>query len=308
MIPNKIKILMATGMLVMAQMSIGQRSLEILSVSGQFSPNNPVKDGPGSVDVVNGIVNLKIPVVFKNKKSIWYNDVTYLYSRLSCKGALDQQDALSLNPQGVILQTGLVQKLDEDHALQILLAPRIMSTGNWTQIQVQPGLIALFEKRYSSSLLMRYGALYNQDLFGPMLIPLVYLYYQKPGSPWSFEGLLPIKSKISYRFNQKFTAGFKHLGLVTSYPMGGDGQGSYLERKSIDLSLFGQYRIYKGFHVEFNAGYALNREYARYATDDQLDMRVAVAEFGEERTQLNPSFADGFFAGMRLIYLVDLED
>lgn len=281
-----------------------QRSLEVLSISGQYSPQNEIENSAGNTNVFNGMVSAKIPVVFKNKKTIWYNNFTYLYSQLSTSMAPDQPDVLSMNLQGMILQTGLVQKLDKKHAVQILLAPRLMNGGSWQNADFQPGVIALFEKRFNNALLMRYGALYNQDLFGPMLIPLVYLYYQKDNSPWSFEGLLPIKSKIRYRVNPDLSVGFKHLGLVTSYPLPDNQPKSYLERKSIDLSLFTQYRLYKNIHLELNGGYALNRDYAQYASEDQLDMRIAIAEIGEERSQLNPTFRDGLFFGMRFVYQV----
>ncbi len=299
----KYLLVLLTGLLWVQGLQ-AQRTLEILSISGQYSHNSQY-GGAGNPVIINGLINVKIPVVFQQGKTIWYNNISYLYAEVRNTPTPDPTAEPFRPLQGFIVQTGLVRQLDERHALQLLLAPRLMAGGNWSNADFQPGVIALFEKRHNPSLLMRYGVLYNQDLFGPMIIPLVYLYFQKGDSPWSIEGLLPINSKISYHFNPNISAGIKHFGLITSYPL---EEGGYVERSSVDLSLFSQFRIHKGFHLELNAGYALSRDFAQYADDDQLDARISVLKLGQERQRLNPEYGDGFYAGLKLLYLVEIDD
>ena len=67
-----------------------------------------------------------------------------------------------------------MKRFENGTGFQLLLAPRFMTdfedvnSKNW-----QFGGIALYEKRYHDKLLLRFGLLYNQEQFGPILTPLV---------------------------------------------------------------------------------------------------------------------------------------
>ncbi len=286
-----------------------QRSIDLLTLSGQIGPNNSYENHQGSADEITGLASLKIPIVFNQERSIWYSQLVYMYSGVNSTATFGDSIAAPINLHGIIVQTGWVQKLGDGRALQLLFAPRFMMDGKgFGERTFQLGGVALFEKEYSPRLLMRYGAMFNQDLFGPMLIPLVYLDWNIAGSQWNVKGLLPINLKIGYRFNDRFSAGLSHFGLVTSYPLqGADYQGDYMERKSIDLTLFGRYRLFGNFYLEGRAGYALARDYAQYDGDDKLDFRVAILEFGEERQRKNFSFEDGFIGTVRVVYNLAVE-
>ncbi len=286
-----------------------QQSIDLITVSGQFSPKVHYLEIPAKATETTGLVNIKLPVVFKNNKTIWYTDLTYNYS--SVNSSVNFGDSL-YNPiqlHGFILQTGWVQKFSRDRAIQLLLAPRLMSDfQNMDSRSLQLGAIGLFEKKFSDKLIMRFGAMYNQDLFSSMLVPLIYLDWQVGNSKWNVSGLVPIYAKIGYRFNERFTAGVAQFGLVTSYALGGEGHnGDYMERKSIDLTAFGRYRLKGNFHLEARVGYALSRDYAQYAGDDKMDFRITVISLGDDRLRKNQRFEDGLIANLRLVYNLPLD-
>ncbi len=304
-----LSVLLTFILLCIFQKSNAQQSIDIVTVSGQFSPQAPYIEVPGKASETTGLVNLKLPVVFKNKKTIWYTDLTYNYSSVSPSVNFSDSIYSPIQLHGFILQTGWVQKLDDTRAIQLLFAPRLMSDfNNMDSRSFQLGAIGLFEKKFSDRLLMRFGAMYNQDLFSSMLVPLIYLDWQVGNSKWNISGLVPIYAKIGYRFNDRFTAGVAQFGLVTSYALGGEGySGDYMERKSIDLTAFGRYRLAGNLHLEARVGYALARDYAQFAGDDKMDFRITVISIGDDRIRKNERFEDGLIANLRLVYNLPLE-
>ncbi len=285
-----------------------QQSIDLITVSGQFSPEVPYLEVPGKARETTGLVNLKLPVVFKNEKTIWYSDLTYNYSSVSSTANFGDSVFNPIQLHGFILQTGWVQKLSSDRAIQLLFAPRLMSDfQNMDGRSLQLGAVGLFEKKFSNKLLMRFGAMYNQDLFSSMLVPLIYLDWNVGNSKWNISGLVPIYAKIGYKFNDRFTAGIAQFGLVTSYALGGEGYaGDYMERKSIDLTAFGRYRLAGNLHLEARVGYALSRDYAQYDEDDKMDFRITVISIGDDRVRKNVRFEDGLIANLRLVYNLPL--
>ena len=47
--------------------------------------------------------------------------------------------------------------------------------------------------------------------------------------------------------------------------------GDYMERTSIDLGLFGRWKMFGNWHLEGRIGYALGRNYEQYAADEKID-------------------------------------
>ena len=197
---------------------------------------------------------------------------------------------------GFILQTGLVHKLNENNALLFLFVPRLMGDlEKVTSESFQFGGIAMFEKHFRETLTMRFGASFNQERFGPYVVPLVYLDW-KLSEKWKIKALLPVYTRVSYQANESLSVGFYQFGLITSYHLEHqDYAGNYMERSSIDLSLFARQRINGNIHLEARAGFALSREYAQYDGDEKIDFGLPLANFGDDRVQKNANFNDGPF-------------
>ncbi len=285
----------------------GQEMLDILTISGRFGfPQSYDSIYNGKAKEYGAMANLVAPIKLSDK-TIWYNSVNYIYFHVSNDEEMPKDIANPINLHGIILRTGLYQKFSRGRGIQVLFSPRLMSDfHNINSNHFQLGGMVLYEKKYSNKLKIGFGALYNQEYFGPYLTPLINLNWYL-SNRWSIVGLLPVYAKIKYKINDNFNAGISHFGLTTSYRLGdSEYNGDYIERKSIDETLFGRYRITDNIYIEGRFGYSFGRSYAQYETDQKVDLSIPLISFGDDRTQKNISFHDGWIANLRLIYSISI--
>ena len=287
----------------------GQESLDILTVSGRVGVPQSYDSIYESKASEYGLMLSLVAPIEVNERSIWYNSVNYFYWHVNNDEDTPPEIVNPIDIHGIILRTGLYQKFSEDRGLQIFLAPRFMSDFNNVDIDhFQMGALVMYEKKYREGLKMGFGAMYNQEFFGPYLVPLVNLDW-KISEKWSIVGLFPVYGKVKYQVNERFSAGWSHFGLITTYRLGGpEYQGDYIERKSIDESLFARYKLFGDIYVEGRIGYALGRSYAQYEADQKGDFSIPLVGFGDERVQKNVSFHDGVIASLRFVYSISLDD
>ena len=280
-----------------------QETIDLVTLSGRYGlPSSYDSIYNGKATEYGFLGSLVIPIEF-SEKSMWYSKVDYLYWHVSDNEKMPDDIANPINIHGIILRTGLIQKLSNGSSIQILIAPRLMSDfRNINGTHFQLGGIAMYEKIFSTKLTMGFGAMYNQECFGPYLVPLINLNW-KISEHWSITGLLPVYAKINYIINDWVTVGFSHFGLTTSYRLGdANYEGDYIERKSIDEALFGRFRIAKNIYIEARFGYSLGRSYKQFAEDQKVDFSIPLVSFGDDRVQENVSFHDGWIAVVRLVY------
>lgn len=285
-----------------------QTSLDIFTISGRFGPSQMAGEPTqGSNKEIGALVNLKIPVVL-NDRSIFYSELSYFNSHIESDQALGTDVANPLTIHGFILQTGLVQSINDHQKLQLLLVPRFMSDfENITSANWQWGGVFLFENRYSDKLMLRFGGMYNTEMFGPAFNPLLYIVWQITPK-WSISGMLPIFAKVNYQANENLSVGLSHFGLVTSYRLGNLAYaGDYIERTSIDITLFARQRITGNLFVEGRLGYALGRKYSQYTQDQKVDFRIMIFSFGDNRVLKNQLMKTGPIANLRLVYNLPID-
>ncbi len=288
--------------------SFGQETLDILTLTGRYGfPQSYDSIYKSKAKEYGALASLVAPIKM-NEKSIWYNSINYFYFHVGNDEDTPPEIMNPINVHGLILRTGLYQKFSKDRAIQIFLAPRLMSDFKNISIDhFQLGLMFLYEKKFREGLKISFGALYNREFFGPNLVPLVNLDWQI-SERWSVAGLFPIYGKVKYKVNEKLSAGMSHFGFVTTFRLGDPAyEGDYLERKSIDESLFARYQLFGNIFLEGRFGYALGRSYAQYEADQKVDFSIPLVSFGDNRTQKNISFHDGLIASIRFIYNVPID-
>lgn len=294
--------------LLSANTVCSQNSIDLFTISGRLglpSEYDPVL--PAKAKESGGLVNLKIPIVF-SEKTIWYSNFSYTWSRVTNGLTLPQEVANPIDLHGFVLQTGLVQRIDDKQAFQLLFVPRFMSdfvspAGDAWQF----GAIGLFENKYSKNLLMRFGLLYNQELSGPLLVPLVDIDW-KITPRWSITGLIPIYGKVNYELTERLTTGLSMFGLVTTYALSDPLYNTdYMERTSIDLTLFAKWNLTGNIFLEGRIGYALARNYNQYNKTKKVDLKISIFKIGDDRGDpINPVFRDGGIAELRFVYSLPL--
>lgn len=255
----------------------------------------------------SGIMASLVAPLELSEKSIWYSSLNYFYWSVNNDEAMPEDIFNPIRVHGFILRTGLYHRFEEGRALQVLLVPRLMTDfQNMDSDHMQWGGIVVYDKRYRENLSVGFGLMYNQEFFGPNLVPLINLDWNI-NVKWSLSGMFPIYGKLKYKFNERLDGGWSHFGLLTTYRLGGDQyQGDYLDRRSIDETLYARYRLFGDFFIEGRFGYALGRSYKQYAADQKVDLTLPLINIGDDRTARNVSFHDGFIGSLRLVYSIEL--
>lgn len=281
----------------------GQESIDLVTVSGRYGLPTAYHQIPGKATESSLLANAKLPLVFSDN-TIWFNNLTYTFSQVDHSPTEQGVSIPQTRLHGFILQTGLVQRLDEKRAVQLLFVPRFMSDLQTPGAEAwQFGAIGLYEHRFNENLRLRFGAMYNQEMSGPLLVPLIDVLWQL-NNRWSISGLLPIYGKVKYQASDRFSTGLAYFGLITSYalsePFAGD---TYMERTSIDFTIFGRWKAFGNLHVEGRVGYAIDRNYEQYHNSENIDLRVSILKIGDNRSEpANVTFRDGPIAELRLVY------
>ena len=295
--------------LILSAAAQAQETLDILTLTGRYGfPQSYDSIYKSKAKEYGAMASLVAPIKM-NEKSIWYNSLNYFYFHVGNDEDMPPEIMNPIDLHGIILRTGLYKKFSKDRAIQVFLAPRLMSDFKNINIDhFQLGVMFLYEKKFRDGLKIGFGALYNREFFGPNLVPLVNLDWQI-SERWSVTGLFPIYGKVIYKVNEKLSAGISHFGFVTTFRLGDPAyEGDYIERQSIDESLFARYQLFGNIFLEGRFGYALGRSYAQYEADQKVDFSLPLLSFGDNRIQKNVSFHDGLIASIRFIYNVPIEN
>lgn len=282
-----------------------QKTFDLITLSGRYGFPQPYEETySGNATEMGSMINLAAPIAL-SEKTMWFTSLNYFYWNVENDETMPAEISNPINIHGFILRTGIIKKLQNDGELQLLFAPRLMSDLNSiSSDHFQLGALAMYKKKFHDQLTMAFGAMYNQELFGPYLVPLVDLDWQL-SERWSITGLLPVYSKIKYKMNENLDLGIAHFGLITSYKLGApENNGDYIERSSIDVTVYARQRIAGNLYVEGRFGRALGRNYAQYAANEKVSFSLPLVGIGDERTQKNVKFNDGWIAELRLVYSV----
>lgn len=283
------------------------QSIDLATISYRYGLPSGIESTSSNAIEQVGMINLKLPIVF-NESNIWFNNVTYQYSSVT----YEESTPGSVQPLGLhgfIIQSGWVKQINKSQAIQLLMVPRIMTDfQQFQKSHLQLGGIALFENTYHENLMMRYGLMYNHELFGNMFVPLIHLDWMI-SSRWSFSGMLPIYGKLKYKASEQLELGLSHFGLITSFQIGDpEFNHDYIERKSIDLSLYGRYKVVGNIYFETRFGYAVGRSYTQYGEGDEMDFRIAILSFGDNRIKKNVDFDPGPIIDFRIVYSLPIPE
>ena len=285
-----------------------QKSIDLVTLSGSYGfPQSYENQVAENATEYLGSVSFTLPVVLSDNTVI-FNNLNYYYSSVQSEADFGDSISIPINLYGFILRTGISQKIDQNSGFQVLLLPRFMSDFYNVDIEsFQLGGIAMYERRFNKDLMMRFGAMYNQEFFGPYLVPIVHIDWDV-NSELSVVGMLPVYLKAKYKVNEQLEAGFSFFGFTTTYRLGHPSyQGDYMERLSIDLALYGRYHIMNNIHVEARFGYSASRYYAQYDKDDKVDFSLPLVGVGDDRTQKNVTFNSGPLVNLRLVYSLPLD-
>lgn len=282
---------------------------DILSLSGRYALPHEYKDTYEGKATEMGMLNALTAGFKLAPKTRFGINVNHFYFHVKDEAEMPAGIVSPININGIILRTGIQQEFSNGGMLMLLVVPRLMSDfQNLDGNSIQWGGIASYQNDLNQRLNLGFGAMFNRELFGPYLVPIVLLEWQA-SERWYLEGMIPVSFKAHYRVNEGLDVGFNHFGLITSYYLGDEEYtGDYMERQSIDLSLFARQRIYKNFFIEGMVGRSVGRGYKQYEGDQTVSFAIPLVTFGDERTVKNSTFNDGMIFTLKLIFNMRVPD
>ncbi len=284
-----------------------QETLDVLSLSLRYGIPKEYKDAAYTGKSTEwGSINSFTAGVKLGSRTMLPINVNHFY--FNVQDADPEFSGTIANPiiiNGIILRTGIIQDLGEGRALQILVAPRIMSDfTNMDSRSFQMGAVVSYKKKYRDEFSIGGGLIYNAELFGPYFVPILDINWQF-ASKWKLKGMIPVTARIEYTASENLKLGFNHFGLITTYALGNEAySGDYMERQSIDLSLFARQRLGGNIFIEGMVGRTMGRSYHQYAGDQTVDFALPLVTFGDDRVMKNEyaEFKDGMILTLKLIY------
>jgi hypothetical protein len=290
-----------------------QEKIDILSLSGRYGLPKEYKDAAYTGKATEwGSLNSITAGVKLGSRSMLAINVNHFY--FNVQNAPDPEFpndiANHIKINGFILRTGLIQDFGRGRALQVLIAPRLMSDFASMDRSFQMGAVVSYKKKFRDEFTIGGGLIYNQELFGPYFVPILDLNWQF-AAKWKLKGMIPVTARIEYTVSENLQLGFNHFGLITTYSLNKEAYaGDYMERQSIDLSLFARQRLFGDIFIEGMVGRTMGRKYRQYEGDQKVNFAIPLVTFGDERVIKNEyaQFQDGLILTLKLIYSIPMPE
>ncbi len=279
-----------------------QETVDIFTFQGRYGLPQSYEDTyPEKATEYGTLTTLTAGFNLSEKSMIGFN-VNHFYFNVQGDPAIPGGIANPVILHGFIIRAGLIQNLGNGRKIQLLAVPRLMSDlKNLDRNSLQMGAVITYDKKFHDELTMGFGVMYNQELFGPYLVPLFNLNWQV-SSKWNISGLVPITSRFTYKVNDNFSAGFGHFGMSTSFYLGEEAYaGDYIDRLSVDASLFARQRLFGPLFLEGTVGRSFARGYKQYAGDEKVKFAIPLVTFGDNRTLKSVKFNDGIILQLKLV-------
>ena len=285
-----------------------QKSQDILVLSYRYGLPTDYKETYTGEATETGMTNSLTAGFNIGPTTMFGINVNHFYFNVKGDPAIPVEMAPPVVLNGINVRKGLIQSFSEGRKLQLLIAPRLMSDfQNIDGTHWQMGGVVSYERAFHSDLSLGFGATYNKELFGHYLVPL-FLIDWNLNSKWNIKGMLPITGRIKYRATENLELGFNHFGLSTTFALGDEAYaGDYIERFSVDLSLFARQRLFWNVYIEGMVGRTFGRNYKQYAGDQTVDFAIPLVTFGDNRVIKNVNFNDGIIIQGKLLINLPLE-
>ena len=207
----------------------------------------------------------------------------------------------------VNLKIGYNKKHSKKWRGTYLFLPKISSDiKNITSKDFQLGALILMKYNKKENLKYNVGLYYNNELFGPFLVPLLGLYYKSKNDKFEANLTLPIWADVNYKLSKWVKFGANFSAFVRSYHL--SENNAYVVKKSNEVFGYLQFNLTKSVLVQMKTGHSIGRSYKIYNDNDKVDMGISAFRIGDERTVLNPTFKDGVIFRVRLIYRFNIEN
>ena len=254
-----------------------------------FNSNRVLENSDDQINLTSYNINTIVPLFNGNTSSI---ALSLNYDNLETVNQGDKYFKV------FSFATNLVFSKSHNDLLTVryILMPKIVGNASKTNTKViQLGFATLANKILNETTNVSYGFVYNNQLFGPFIVPLLG-YYTKQNHI-EVNVLFPQNIDINYKLKPNIFFGLKFNGKMNSYALESNtldlNQSTYLSVNENQIGSYLDYN-YKNFHLNLFGGYSFMSSYKVFSDQDRTDLSLFMLKFGDNRNQLNDDFKNGF--------------
>jgi len=277
-----------------------QNYVDLAKLHYSITPENSFDSIPGNTTVEDFGADITLPIKL-NDDNIIITGLVLEKIKARFHPLANYQTISTIN-----LKAGFNKKHSEKWSGTYMLLPKLSSDlKKITEKDFQLGALILMKYTKKENLKYNLGAYYNQELFGPFIVPLFGLYYKSPNKKFETNITLPIWADMNYNMVNWLTIGTNFVAGVRSYNL--SENNSYVVKKTNEVFGYLQFNISKSLLIQTKTGYSIGRSYRVYNSGDKTDLGISAFRFGDNRTILNPDFKDGLIFRIRLLYRFNIE-
>lgn len=292
----KYKVLFILCYVIIVPNTFAQNYIDLFELESFYS-NRVLENSDDQIKLNSYNINAIVPLFNGNTSSI---ALSLNYDNLETENESDKYFKV------FSFATNLVFSKSHNEFLTVryILMPKLLGNPSKTNTKVtQLGFAALANKLLNETANISYGFLYNNQLFGPFIVPLIG-YYTKVNDI-EVNILLPQNMDVNYKVNPNIFIGLKFNGKMNSYALEsnafGLNQNTYLSANENQLGIYLDYN-YKNFHFSIFGGYSFMSSYKIYSDLDRTNLSLFMLKFGDNRYQLNDDLKNGFVIKSSVYY------
>lgn len=277
-----------------------QNYFDIAKVSYTNTPPNDFEISEAQTNVEEFALELNVPIIIDEKTTL----LTGFFSNRT-KLKLDTNTSNS-NLFVLGLHIGVNQVFNEQWSATFMTFTKIASDEiSLSKENLQLAVLSLVTQKKREDLKYKYGLYANTEKYGLLVVPILGLYYVSPSKKFEADLNLPIIADINYRIRNKLWLGMKFDGLGTTYHLNEQKfspNSAYVSKVSNELVGYVRFQLSKSLYLNTKVGYAIQRDYEVYDSDDKMTLALGPIYFGDDRTRLNEHFKDGAIFKVELFY------
>lgn len=285
--------------------SSGQNSIDLVNVYWRSSPFNKTENSALQNHLNTVSADAKLPVVL-NDSNIFILGVEHQRNSITESESFSIENGL--NYHSSMLQLGWEHKWNENSKMLIMGMTRLNSYDTKIKLnKLQQAWLVLGTTKKSERFQWKYGAYYNSEFFGPMIVPL-FGFKWTPTPKWILNLVAPVNIELAYKPKEKFRIGLKYEGLNASYSIKSTDplNDIYLDKADNNIWFFTEVECAKNIWAHLKMGHSILREYTIYRADEKMDLKISAASVADDRTETAPILEDGISLELRLIYRLPL--
>jgi hypothetical protein len=285
--------------------AFSQNYVDLLKVSASTTPNNTFDSSDVKTRINDLLVDLTVPVKINEGFSVLtgviYEDMqTKLFA-----------DGIVKNFGSTTVKLGFNKQLTEKWSTTVIALPKIASDYNsFNQKDFQVGGIALFKFKKRDNLNFKTGLYYNSELFGPLFVPMLGLYYQSPNKKLEVNIMLPLQADVNYQVLPFMNVGCNFNGQIRSYHLNhisDANPNTYVTKSTNELFAYVKFNVTKSICLQTKLGQSFGRSYKVYDEADKVSFGLPATFIGDKRQQLNSNFSNGMIFQVTFLYRLNLK-